>query len=246
MAFGTTRPCRMAKGLSSSCLLKDGASPHRSYSSTPVGRPTVCSASLQVLQRKATFCDRRVPGISITVPSVLMKPEESLLRRAPRSLLVMRSCFPPSLVKPEQPNALHSRGQRSGARKRVSPCSMPRRTPSAWTEPHALGKCSLRDRGDGASRQLDHKEWRFEAHRSSGRPWWGEFPGPQTRKGGLVGCGLLLAGTAPEQNEVPWGYETRNTNVEGRNMLAVGGIGIVGILVIVLIVLGIIYFMRRS
>jgi len=42
------------------------------------------------------------------------------------------------------------------------------------------------------------------------------------------------------------GLRTRNTNVEGRNMLAVGGIGIVGILVIVLIVLGIIYFVRRS
>ena len=42
------------------------------------------------------------------------------------------------------------------------------------------------------------------------------------------------------------GYYGTRTRVEGRNMLAVGGIGIVGILVIVLIVLGIIYFMRRS
>jgi cobalamin biosynthesis Mg chelatase CobN len=46
------------------------------------------------------------------------------------------------------------------------------------------------------------------------------------------------------------GYvRTTNTGTgssKGRNMLAVGGIGIVGILVIVLIVLAIVYFVRRS
>ena len=42
------------------------------------------------------------------------------------------------------------------------------------------------------------------------------------------------------------GAGSENRLVEGRNMLAVGGIGIVGILVIVLIVLAIIYFVRRS
>ncbi len=52
-------------------------------------------------------------------------------------------------------------------------------------------------------------------------------------------------GPRAERSTVAY-YETRNTNVEGRNMLAVGGIGIVGILVIVLIVLVIIYFVRRS
>jgi hypothetical protein len=49
-----------------------------------------------------------------------------------------------------------------------------------------------------------------------------------------------------DQNGVPWAPTKRGTRIEGRNMLAVGGIGIVGILVIVLIVLAIIYFVRRS